>query len=553
MSDSTQGCDTYDVVVVGGGAAGLSGALALARARRSVLVIDAGEPRNAPAAHAHNYLGREGVPPRELLADGRAEAAAYGARIVAGEAVGARALPGGGFRVERADGPAVEGRRLLVTTGLVDELPPVPGLAEQWGAGVLHCPYCHGWEVRTRPVGVLATSPLAVHHALLWRQWTDDVTLFRHLADDFGEEEHEQLAARGVTVVEGEVARVEARDGRLTGVRLASGEVVAREALVVQPRFTARSGVLEGLGLVPTAMEMSGQVLGTYIAADPTGATDVPGVWVAGNVANLMEQLVGAAAAGLKAAAALNADLVAEDTRRAVEARRSPSTDPGDRMTDDLTDDSTARTDTGTRTDAEMWDDRYRESDRIWSGNPNTVLVREVADLEPGRALDLGCGEGADAVWLARQGWHVTATDLSRVALGRAAGHAADAGVTDRIDWQWHDLGVSFPEGEFDLVSAQFLHSMGDLPRERILRRAADAVAPGGILLVVGHAGFPHWEKNPDPRVPFPTPEEVLASLEPAPGEWEVLLSGEHERVQNDPDGNPTTRTDNALKIRRTG
>lgn len=211
-----------------------------------------------------------------------------------------------------------------------------------------------------------------------------------------------------------------------------------------------------------------------------------------------------------------------------------------------------ATTPTPTPTDAELWDDRYRESDRIWSGNPNTVLVREVEGLKPGRALDLGCGEGADAVWLARWGWRVTATDISRVALERAAVHAAEAGVTDRVDWQWHDLGATFPEGEYDLVSAQFLHSMGDLPREEILRRAARAVAPGGVLLIVGHAGFPHWEQNPDPSVRFPTPDEVLASLELPDGAWEVLLSDEHERVQNDPDGNPTTRTDNALKVRRT-
>ncbi|MFB8027727.1 SAM-dependent methyltransferase [Streptomyces sp. NPDC056465] len=204
-----------------------------------------------------------------------------------------------------------------------------------------------------------------------------------------------------------------------------------------------------------------------------------------------------------------------------------------------------------TRTDAEMWDDRYRESDRIWSGDPNAPLVREVEGLKPGRALDLGCGEGADAVWLARQGWTVTATDISRVALGRAAGHAADAGVEDRVDWQWHDLGASFPEGEFDLVSAQFLHSMGDLPRDEILRRAASAVAPGGVLLIVGHAGFPSWEHD-HPDVELPTTDEVLASLELPEGEWEVLLSAEHERIQNDPDGNPTTRTDNALKVRRT-
>ncbi|WP_406145730.1 SAM-dependent methyltransferase [Streptomyces sp. NBC_01012] len=203
-----------------------------------------------------------------------------------------------------------------------------------------------------------------------------------------------------------------------------------------------------------------------------------------------------------------------------------------------------------TRTDAEMWDDRYRESDRIWSGNPNVVLVREVEGVEPGRALDLGCGEGADAVWLARSGWRVTATDISRVALERAEVHAADAGVADRVDWQWHDLGASFPEGEYDLVSAQFLHSMGDLPREQILRRAAEAVAPGGVLLIVGHAGFPSWEHD-HADMHLPTTDEVLASLELPEGEWEVLLSEEHERIQNDPDGNPTTRTDNALKLRR--
>ncbi|MEV0574499.1 MULTISPECIES: SAM-dependent methyltransferase [unclassified Streptomyces] len=205
---------------------------------------------------------------------------------------------------------------------------------------------------------------------------------------------------------------------------------------------------------------------------------------------------------------------------------------------------------TSAASDAELWDERYRESHRIWSGNPNTMLVREVEGLKPGRALDLGCGEGADAVWLARWGWQVTATDISRVALARAAEHGAEADVADRIDWQFHDLGVSFPEGEYDLVSAQFLHSMGDLPREEILRRAAAAVAPGGVLLIVGHAGFPAWEHD-HADMELPTTDEVLASLRLPEGEWEVLLSAEHERVQNDPDGNPTTRTDNALKVRR--
>lgn len=208
---------------------------------------------------------------------------------------------------------------------------------------------------------------------------------------------------------------------------------------------------------------------------------------------------------------------------------------------------------TDSATNQEFWDSRYGESDRIWSGDPNTVLVREVTGLTPGRALDLGCGEGADSIWLAGRGWRVTAVDISGVALARAERHAAtaDADAAGRIDWQRHDLAVSFPTGTFDLVSAQFLHSPGDMPRERILRSAAAAVAPGGVLLIVGHAGLPSWETNPHPEVHLPTPAEVLESLELPDGEWEVLLSDEHERIQTRPDGRPGTRTDNALKLRR--
>ncbi|MGW2056543.1 class I SAM-dependent methyltransferase [Streptomyces sp. NPDC001840] len=199
----------------------------------------------------------------------------------------------------------------------------------------------------------------------------------------------------------------------------------------------------------------------------------------------------------------------------------------------------------------EYWDDRYGQDDRIWSGNPNVVLVREVTGTPPGRALDLGSGEGADAVWLARQGWRVTGTDISGVALGRAAEHAAAEGVADRIDWQRHDLGESFPEGSYDLVSAQYLHSYGELPREKILRSAASAVAPGGVLLIVGHCGFAPWEDNPHPDVHFPTPEEVLESLDLPDGEWEVQICEEHDRSQTGPDGRPGHRRDNTLKVRR--
>jgi SAM-dependent methyltransferase len=219
----------------------------------------------------------------------------------------------------------------------------------------------------------------------------------------------------------------------------------------------------------------------------------------------------------------------------------------------------------------EQWDARYAESDRIWSGKPNVELVAEVAGLPGGSALDLGCGEGADSVWLARQGWQVTAADISTVALSRAAAHAAEAGVT--VDFQHHDLSQSFPNGEFDLVSAQFLHFWEDFDREKILRRAADAVAPGGILLIEGHMdhgpfraeGAPddhaahegHGAQAADaaggghaahPR--FPAPDEVIASL--GLGEdWEVLRADVHPREQTGPDGAPTVRTDTTVKLRR--
>ncbi|PZG08443.1 FAD-dependent oxidoreductase [Nonomuraea aridisoli] len=525
---------TYDVVVIGGGAAGLSGALALGRARRNVLVIDSGTPRNAPAQGVHAFLTREGVPPRELLAIAREELAAYGVEIVTGAVTGAERLGEGRFRVTREDGTAVEARRLLVTTGVVDELPDVPGLAGLWGSDVLHCPYCHGWEVRDQPIGVLATGPMAVHQALLWRQWSDDVTLFLHTAPEPGEEAREELAARGVTVVEGEVTEAVLDGGRLRGLRLADGREVPRRVLVAAGRMTARTEHLAGLGLETAELEMGGHVVGTYVPADPSGATSVPGVWAAGNVTNLMDQVISAAAAGVRAGAVINADLVAEETRTAVAALRAKTPPAGDLPAE------------------EFWDGRYGESERIWSGEPNVALVREAADLTPGTALDLGCGEGGDAIWLARRGWRVTAVDISRVALERAAAQAAEAGVGDRVDWQRHDLGASFPEGSYDLVSACYLHSPVDMPREKILRAAASAVAPGGVLLVVGHAGWPSWEHDHDhPDVHFPTPQEVLAALELGEGEWEVLRSEEFERAQVIPDGRRGTRDDNLLKLRR--
>jgi thioredoxin reductase len=315
--------ERYDVVVIGGGAAGLSGAVALARSRRSVLVVDAGEPRNAKASHVHNYLAREGTPPADLLAAGRAEVARYGGAVVAGRVTTVEREEDGAFRVALDDGRRTVARRLLMTTGLVDELPDVPGVAQRWGRDVLHCPYCHGWEARDRAIGVLATGPLALHQALMWRQLSADVTVFRHTGPGFSADEREQLSARGIPVVDGEVSELTIDGDRLTGVRLASGEVIARDVLVVSPRFTARSELLTVLGLETAEQVVDGTVVGTFVPAEPTGATAVPGVWVAGNVTAPMAQVIGSAAAGLMAGAAINGDLVADDTRAAVAAARN--------------------------------------------------------------------------------------------------------------------------------------------------------------------------------------------------------------------------------------
>jgi thioredoxin reductase len=318
------GGDGYDVVVVGGGPAGLSGALTLARARRSVLVVDAGEPRNAPAAGVHGFLTRDGTSPQELLALGREEARRYGAEIAdarvdavetlagAEAAEAAEAADAGDHRfvVSLSSGRRVRARRLLVTTGLVDELPDVPGVRELWGRDVVHCPYCHGWEIADRPLGVLATGPMAVHQALLLRQWSPDVVLFQHTNPPATDDELARLAARGIRVVEGKVEALEIagdHGDRLRGVRLETGEVVPREALAVQPRFLARGQVLATLGLDATEDPLG---ISTRVPSDHTGRTDVPGVWVAGNVADPFAHVVGAAASGVTAAAAVNADLL---------------------------------------------------------------------------------------------------------------------------------------------------------------------------------------------------------------------------------------------------
>ncbi|KGM12493.1 methyltransferase type 12, partial [Cellulomonas bogoriensis 69B4 = DSM 16987] len=378
--------NTWDVIVIGGGAAGLGAALMLGRARRRTLVVDAGSPRNRFAAHMHGVLGHEGTDPAELLERGRREVAGYGVQV----------RPGTVERVDATDrdvrltltgGDVVTARAVVVATGITDELPDVPGLAERWGSQVLHCPYCHGWEVRDRRLGVLTTSPMSLHQAELVRQWSDTVTVFTSALGAVDTHTRQRLQARGLQLVDSPpVAVTDGEDGALA-VRTEDGDVVHLDAIFTAGTPRTHDGFLAHLGL-----ERTDSPVGSVLAVDPAGRTSHPRIWAAGNVVTPMGNVPMSLSAGSTTGAFVNAVLVGEDFDQAL-----IRTDP-----------------------AAFWEDRYAGSGRVWSGEPNATLVDVVAGLTPGRALDLGCGEGGDAIWLARHGWDATGIDISPTAVARA-------------------------------------------------------------------------------------------------------------------------------------
>ena len=297
----------FEVVIIGGGAAGLSAALVLGRARRRVAVIDAGQPRNAPAAHMQGFLSRDGMPPSELLAAGRAEVSGYGVELVNDRLVDIKP----GFTVTLAGGRTLNARRILIATGVSDELPDIEGVRERWGNDLLHCPYCHGWEVRDQPLGVLGSIPGSVQHALLVRQWSDDVIFFAHTYD-LTHVERRQLDARGIRIEEGVVARLVVEDDQLRGVALADGRTVGRTAVFVRPgNVPHNDGLVAALGCDKNDAG--------FVTVDATGRTSNPGVWAAGNVVDPRAQVITSAGAGSAAAIAINADLVQEDVEIALQ------------------------------------------------------------------------------------------------------------------------------------------------------------------------------------------------------------------------------------------
>lgn len=308
-----------DVVILGGGAAGLSAAQTLGRSLRSTLVVDAGDPRNRFAARSHNVLGHDGLPPRDLLERGRAEAAAYGVTFARGSVSEVRD-EGDRILVEFPADPAaaaprtVSARALVVATGVRDELPELPGLADYWGSTVLHCPYCHGWEVRGRRIAVLATSPASLHQVMLLRQWSNDVTVFGSELGDLDPAVRRSLLARGMTLVSSPVSEVIGDGERVTGVRTADGASHDLDAIFTVSTMVPRDGFLGGLGL-----DRTDGPFGSFLSVDASGRTSHPRVWAAGNVAAPMATVPVAMGAGASAGGSVNFALVEEDFAIATE------------------------------------------------------------------------------------------------------------------------------------------------------------------------------------------------------------------------------------------
>lgn len=485
-----------DVCVVGGSAAGLAAALQLGRQRRSVIVVDAGQPRNGPAAHMHSYLGSEGHPPSELLAGGREEVRSYGGEVLGGLVSRVCRSEGGDFRVEIAGGHAIIARRVLVATGLVDELPDIDGLAEHWGRDVIHCPFCHGYEIRDRRIVQIVTQPTGLHTAALFRQLSAQLTVVLHNAADVDDAELDGLRAGGVRIVRGKVSRVvTGADGKVAAVDLAEHGSIDADAVVVSPRFRVRAEPFASVGLHPAA-HPSG--LGDFIETDATGATSVPGLYAAGNATDPSQQVLQAAADGSRVGAMISFSLAHDD----ILAAARPAANESD------------------------WDHRYA-GDQMWSGNPNGTLVTEISRLAPGRALDVGAGEGGDALWLAEQGWSVTASDISQRALDRVSAAASRRGL--RVACHRADANAldAYDAGAFDLVSAQY----ASIPRTldgRAVHNLLTAVAPGGTLLIVSHdlepmlvsAGAADHSRPFDPDA-YVRVDDFVAALAGSPA-WDI-------------------------------
>ncbi len=302
--------EIWDCIVVGGGAAGLSAALVLGRARRSTLVVDAGAPSNLPAEGVGGLLGHDGRPPAELYEIGRREIAAYPSVVLRPGRVARGGREGDRFALELADGTTERARRVVLATGMDYRAPDLPGLAPLWGRSVFHCPFCHGWEARDQPLAILGGGADGPHRALLLSNWTDDLVLLADGPAGLGPAEAARLEAAGVSVDERRVTGLEGVDGRLTAILFAEGPPLARTGMMVAAPLHQRSPLARELGV---AAAPAGPVLVDALATGPLQQTSVPGVFAAGDLAGLMPSVTSAITSGSVAAAGVVQSLVAQE------------------------------------------------------------------------------------------------------------------------------------------------------------------------------------------------------------------------------------------------
>lgn len=304
------GSPEWDAVVIGGGPAGLQAALMLGRARYRTLVVDSGSPRNRFAAHMHGVLGNEGAAPAELVARGREEAARYGVQFIDGVVDRVCDATPHRLRVTLASSATHETRALIVASGMSDELPAIPGLAERWGATVLHCPFCHGWEVADRRIGVLAASGTAIHQAQMLRQWSERVTLFAGALHPLDPALEARLRSRGIEIVTAPVVEISGEGTRIDAVRTEDGGEFAIDALFTMGGVRLHDGFLVDLGLTRVEMPFG---MGSVLAVDAVGRTSHPRIWAVGNVVNPAANVPMSIGAGAAAGGAVAGALVEWD------------------------------------------------------------------------------------------------------------------------------------------------------------------------------------------------------------------------------------------------
>lgn len=297
----------YDAVVIGGSFAGLSAAMQLARARRRILIIDAERPRNRFAPQSHGFFGQDGRAPADIVATGRSQVLAYPTAELRIDEVTAASQRDGRFDVTLASGTTITAHRLVLATGVADELPDIPGLRERWGVSVLHCPYCHGYESRDGRLGVLAAGEMNLHIALMLPDWSSDVTLFTNGTFEPNEEQRTKLAARGVRVEPRAVAELHGEGAALSGVSVRGedgGQTVPLDALFVAPRTRMASPLAEQLGCA-----LDEGPLGPVIRTDEKKQTTVAGVFAAGDAARSWHNATVASADGVLAGVAAHQSL----------------------------------------------------------------------------------------------------------------------------------------------------------------------------------------------------------------------------------------------------